>query len=177
MVFHADFLDSSAGGVSGFWAELAFAGASVSSTNIQVAGVDEADTVKSDGEYTYIATNEFLSIIDALPAEDIHLVAQIPLEGDSPSLHLHGDILTVISRVSMNNDGVVAEDYAANSYIEIVVSNVRSYPRKTYTQVKIVNIDISSPEQPQIVRETTIDGQLVILLPIEKSRIPQSEHR
>ncbi len=31
---------------------------SYSTTNIQVAGVDEADTVKTDGTYIYVATNQ-----------------------------------------------------------------------------------------------------------------------
>ncbi len=39
-----------------------------STTNIQVAGVDEADTVKTDGRYLYVIANNSLYILDADPA-------------------------------------------------------------------------------------------------------------
>ncbi|MDI9608696.1 MAG: beta-propeller domain-containing protein, partial [Candidatus Verstraetearchaeota archaeon] len=38
-----------------------------STTNIQVAGVDEADLVKSDGEYLYIASGDTVYIVKAYP--------------------------------------------------------------------------------------------------------------
>jgi len=38
-----------------------------STTNIQVAGVDEADFVKNDGKYIYIESGETLTIVDAFP--------------------------------------------------------------------------------------------------------------
>ncbi|UCC28619.1 MAG: beta-propeller domain-containing protein, partial [Candidatus Bathyarchaeota archaeon] len=40
-----------------------------STTNIQVAGVDEADIVKTDGEYLYVLTGGSLLIIKAYPPE------------------------------------------------------------------------------------------------------------
>ena len=38
-----------------------------STTNIQVAGVDEADTVKTDGEYIYLASGNKTIIVKAYP--------------------------------------------------------------------------------------------------------------
>lgn len=38
-----------------------------STTNIQVAGVDEADFVKNDGKYIYIKSGDTLTIVDAFP--------------------------------------------------------------------------------------------------------------
>src|SRR5271157_1511783 len=40
-----------------------------SQTNVQVAGVDEADFVKNDGRYIYVITNGQLVIADAYPGE------------------------------------------------------------------------------------------------------------
>src|SRR4030042_241917 len=45
-----------------------------SSTNIQVAGVDEADFVKTDGQYIYLITGNNLSILKAYPPENAQLV-------------------------------------------------------------------------------------------------------
>jgi len=39
-----------------------------STTNIQVAGVDEADTVKTDGEYLYVVSGPNIYILKAYPS-------------------------------------------------------------------------------------------------------------
>ncbi|MBI2445536.1 beta-propeller domain-containing protein [Candidatus Micrarchaeota archaeon] len=48
-----------------------------STTNVQVAGVDEDDTLKNDGQYIYTVTNGQITIIDAYPASQAHIVAVI----------------------------------------------------------------------------------------------------
>lgn len=48
-----------------------------SQTNIQVAGVDEADYVKNDGKYIYIIANNSLIIFDALDAKNAKIISQI----------------------------------------------------------------------------------------------------
>jgi len=49
--------------------------ADYSKTNVQVAGVDEDDTFKTDGKYAYTVTNGQIVIIDAYPASQAHIVA------------------------------------------------------------------------------------------------------
>ncbi|MBI5225675.1 beta-propeller domain-containing protein [Candidatus Micrarchaeota archaeon] len=46
-----------------------------STTNVQVAGVDEDDTMKTDGKYVYTVTNGQIVIVDAYPALQAHIVA------------------------------------------------------------------------------------------------------
>ncbi len=48
-----------------------------SETNIQVAGVDEADIVKTDGRYIYVASTDRVTVIDAYPAADLSNVSCI----------------------------------------------------------------------------------------------------
>ena len=48
-----------------------------STTNIQVAGVDEADFIKNDGEFLYVISGNKLYIIDAYPAEDLKIVSEV----------------------------------------------------------------------------------------------------
>jgi len=71
-------------------------GVDFSETNIQVAGVDEADILKTDGEYIYTISNDILYIIKAYPGEDAEIVSTIPYEEDDPqSLFIDGDKLAV----------------------------------------------------------------------------------
>ncbi|MDG6223088.1 MAG: beta-propeller domain-containing protein [Candidatus Bathyarchaeota archaeon] len=52
-----------------------------SGTNIQVQGVDEADTVKTDGEYIYIVSGNTLTILKAYPPQEAKVVSKITVEG------------------------------------------------------------------------------------------------
>lgn len=71
-----------------------------STTNVQVTGVDEADIVKTDGEYIYYAgDSKKIKIIDANEQE---LVSEIQLynedeEGGSQQIYINDDKLVVIS--------------------------------------------------------------------------------
>lgn len=50
---------------------------SYSTTNVQVAGVDEPDIVKTDGIYLYVVANQTIYIIKAYPVFDATILAQI----------------------------------------------------------------------------------------------------
>ncbi|NJD06519.1 MAG: hypothetical protein FIA97_08455 [Methylococcaceae bacterium] len=75
------------------------AGYAHSSTNVQVQGVDEADLVKTDGDYLYSVQGGRVRIVRAYPAKDMALLASIELDGGlSPSeLYLEGNRLVVIA--------------------------------------------------------------------------------
>lgn len=72
------------------------AGTDFSTTNIQVAGVDEADFIKNDGKYIYIRSRDGLSIVDVYPPEQGRVVTEIPVSGVS-ELFLSGNRLVVFS--------------------------------------------------------------------------------
>jgi inhibitor of cysteine peptidase len=61
---------------------------SYSTTNIQVSGVDEADIVKNDGKYIYVASNDYTNnqnhvyILKADP-QDPRIIAKITLENNT----------------------------------------------------------------------------------------------
>ena len=60
-----------------------------SGTNIQVAGVDEADCVKTDGEFLYIVTGSSLVILDAIPAEETKIISRIELKGSIKGIFIN----------------------------------------------------------------------------------------
>jgi uncharacterized secreted protein with C-terminal beta-propeller domain len=76
---------------------------SYSTTNIQVAGVDEADIVKTDGEYIYTlsmgnleAGDNKLIIAKAYPSEDADILSKTELKDFFPKeMFVHGDVLLI----------------------------------------------------------------------------------
>ena len=66
-----------------------------SKTNIQVEGVDEADVVKTDGEYLYLAVNDRLIILKAYPAGDAGILSEIEIDGTLRGLYLNGNRLVL----------------------------------------------------------------------------------
>jgi uncharacterized secreted protein with C-terminal beta-propeller domain len=80
-----------------------------SQTNVQVAGVDEADIVKNDGKYIYVATgNQYgyyrgggsgasgsVAILDAFPAEQMRKISQIDITGSVSNIYIYKDKLVV----------------------------------------------------------------------------------
>jgi inhibitor of cysteine peptidase len=57
--------------------------ADYSGTNIQVAGVDEADIVKTDGEYIYCVSGNKTIIVRAYPPEQAQVLSEIELREQS----------------------------------------------------------------------------------------------
>jgi inhibitor of cysteine peptidase len=66
-----------------------------SKTNIQVEGVDEADIVKSDGEYIYIVSGGNITIVKAYPPEEASVLSKISLTGGIAGIFVNGDKLAV----------------------------------------------------------------------------------
>ncbi len=117
---------------------------SVSHTNNQVAGVDEADIVKSDGRYVYLATNGALRIVTALHPQ---LVSTTRVPGTARELFVEGDRAVVYS------------------------SSAGARKRCTYgydcrfagdgSSTRILVFDISNRAAPEKVREIDLSGSLM----------------
>jgi inhibitor of cysteine peptidase len=68
-----------------------------STTNIQVAGVDELDIVKTDGQYIYSVSGNNIFILKAYPPEEAELLSKITLNGSYPvGIFVNGDRLAVV---------------------------------------------------------------------------------
>jgi len=64
-------------------------------TNVQVAGVDEADIVKTDGEYIYIVAGNNLFIVKAYPGAAAEIISKIKFENQPQDIYINGNSLTV----------------------------------------------------------------------------------
>lgn len=68
-----------------------------STTNVQVTGVDEADIVKTDGEYIYLVAGNNVSILKSYPPDEARLLCTITLNDMSPAgIFVNGDRLAVL---------------------------------------------------------------------------------
>ena len=68
-----------------------------SETNVQVAGVDELDMVKTDGTYLYTVTNNTVAIVLAYPSTDARLLARVTVNGSIQGIFLDGNKLAIVT--------------------------------------------------------------------------------
>lgn len=125
-----------------------------SSTNVQVQGVDEADVVKTDGEYIYQVNNQRIVAIKAYPANEMKIVSTITFQNDNftpQELYLHGNKL-VVTGISDSRDisGVQAE------------RSVKLRPGYTsFGTVRTMIFDITDRANIKKIREIELDGSYV----------------
>jgi len=118
--------------------------ADYSQTNVQVAGVDEADFVKNDGKYIYVISGNKLVIVDAFPAENARVLSETKLKGSPRNMLVNKDRLVVFS------DGN-EEVYTISQYDYL--------PRPRYTaKTHVLVYDISNREEPELVKDYNMNG-------------------
>jgi uncharacterized secreted protein with C-terminal beta-propeller domain len=131
--------DSSAGGAKADYSE----------TNIQVAGVDEADIVKTDGEFIYTLTKSRLIIAHAYPPAEAQILSETEIEGFSPQeMFIHGNRVIVFGFTHSGG----YKDYPEMEYM------IYPYYESTAT-VKV--FDISDKANPREERNLDFEGSYV----------------
>jgi len=157
-----DFINTNAQNTKIFWRNEVFAPASgegtnfdisasvYSTTNIQVAGVDEADIVKTDGEYIYLASGNRTIIVKAYPPEQAQVLSEIELEGTVVGIFINRDRLVVFE-----------EDIPYYPYYEDLPLVKESYIGYISPGTSIKIYDVSDRENPRLQRELSADGQYV----------------
>ncbi|MFB5624131.1 MAG: beta-propeller domain-containing protein, partial [Nitrosopumilus sp.] len=122
-------------------------GTDYSTTNVQVANVDEPDYLKNDSKYVYIVSQNKLSIIDAYPAESAKLILKISL--DIESQH--------IENMFLNEDRLVI--FYNGQSDEEIIPQFDFIPRRSYSSVThALIVDVSDKEKPTILKDYSIDG-------------------
>ena len=71
-----------------------------SETNNQVAGVDEADFVKTDGKNLYVLHGRAFKVLNAWPATAMHELATLDIEGTPTEMFVEGGKAVVYSQVN-----------------------------------------------------------------------------
>ncbi len=118
-------------------------------TNNQEEGVDEADFLKTDGEYIYTIAGSDVVILDSWPAEQTHEVARFTIaenqDGWPSAMFLDGDSLAVLSYIYDYE-----ERYDENGeWIE---------DKDSFYGTRITVMDISDRTNPRLDRQIDIEG-------------------
>jgi uncharacterized secreted protein with C-terminal beta-propeller domain len=129
-------------------------GSEYSTTNIQVEGVDEADLVKTDGEYLYVVAHNTVYIAKAFPPGDAKILATIEV----------GDVNNVGLYISENKLVILGDQcrwyldrYSGGDWSMEKVGGpgfVPYYPNTVIAKV----YDVSNKSAPVLVRDLTING-------------------
>jgi len=133
---------------------------SYSHTNVQVAGVDEMDTVKTDGKYVYISSWDAVNILNAYPPTALENVSKINesfiLGHDDSDISIYFDGIFVLPQKLI----VVASWYEYhytywydNSVARLEVP-IDYYGPRSYVLV----FDMGDPAQPKLDYSVGISG-------------------
>jgi uncharacterized secreted protein with C-terminal beta-propeller domain len=126
-----------------------------STTNVQVAGVDEPDFVKNDGKYIYVITGQTLAIVDAYPAASASVVSKTEI-GDTPrDLFIDGNRLVLFATGTKDTD----LPYPDNSAVPAVqMKEMPYYYRPSLPVTHAIFYDITDRAHPKVLKDFTIDG-------------------
>lgn len=121
-----------------------------SETNVQVEGVDEADIIKTDGDYIYVIAKNNLVIAKAYPPETAEILSTTTFENYYPQeIFIHRDTLVVF--------GSSSYDIGETDDNKNKISNDVFSPR--YSNVLSAKLfDISNKQKPRIERIIDIEG-------------------
>jgi uncharacterized secreted protein with C-terminal beta-propeller domain len=137
---------------------LSDSGRDYSETNIQVKGVDEADIIKTDGDYIYTLTQGNLIIIKAYPADEVEILSTTRLKNFNPrELFIHKDRLLIFGSTSYDFRENEQKPKIGEPISRMIVEKIMPYSR--YIRVMSVKLyDISNRENPKLLRTIDFEG-------------------
>ena len=132
-------------------------GKDYSTTNTQVDNVDEADIVKTDGEYIYYTSNNTLYIVKA---ETLEIISKIRLMDDDEVFYISEIYLKEDKLVLLGSGQILEEPVIVNENVE--KNTTRSLVKSNRIgTVKAVVYDIGDRYNPELLREVALEGSYV----------------
>ncbi len=113
-----------------------------STTNNQVAGVDEADIIKTDGTNIYAISGNTVYILRAYPAQDARLITTLTTNGTPIDMYVDNDQLVLFVTESVGLEDIC--EYAGTG--------------DSYKRTRILIYSITDPSHPMLRREIDADG-------------------
>lgn len=124
------------------------AGVDYSTTNVQEEGVDEADFVKTDGEWLYLLRGGSLLIVDPMPAAGMAVVSETPIAGRPLEMFVDGDRAAVFS-AHWGFDVAQAAQPEDDG------------PKAWNDRLRLTVVDVSDRAAPLVLREVLFEGTYV----------------
>lgn len=124
------------------------AGQDYSTTNVQVAGVDEPDFIKNDGKYAYILSGDRLTIAEVYPAESAKVVAKVGLDIQQGQY---------LQNMFLNNNTLVVfyQEYAQDN----IIPQYEVVPQPFYTpKTHVLILDVTDRADPKVARNYVVSG-------------------
>lgn len=129
-----------------------------STTNVQVAGVDEADSARTDGNFVYVVANNSVYILNADP-NDARVVYKFSFGADN---------YISVAGIYLSHDGnrlvVLGNQYVPYMYAEKLpyAMGLAPYIAPSISGSSFVNVyDVSNKAAPVLARNFTITGNYV----------------
>lgn len=129
---------------------------SYSETNTQVAGVDEADIVKTDGDHIYLLHGNELIVLDSWPADATTISAQIEVEGTPIEMFVANGRALVYSRTADPEPGdaqLYAPDCRGCEW-----SYCGAYYGESFLKLTVIDV---SQTTPSVLHESYAEGYYV----------------
>jgi uncharacterized secreted protein with C-terminal beta-propeller domain len=124
-----------------------------SGTNVQEAGIDEPDVVKTDGKHVVVAADGRLRVID-VTGDAPRIVGELALDGGyAHQLLLRGTRALVLSTVS----APIAIDTAPAG---VAAPRIAPLPGGRST-TQLTEVDLTDPAAPKVARTMTLEGDYV----------------
>ena len=127
-----------------------------SQTNIQEAGVDESDKVKTDGRYIFAAGDTGVHIVDTAFEGAMKKISQIDVNGSVDSLYFYADTLIILYTPE---DGYGDSWTGKDDMPPIDIGMPYWIP--VNAKIGILMSDVSDPENPSTLKDIQADGFLV----------------
>jgi inhibitor of cysteine peptidase len=130
-----------------------------SKTNVQVDNVDEADIVKTDGDYIYYVAGNKVFIVDS---KELKVISTIKIKEDKKEFNpkeifINNNKLIVLGNFYEYEEEVNRKISNTDYEEDMIISS--DIARITSTNVaKAIVYDISNKETPKIIREVGLDG-------------------
>jgi uncharacterized secreted protein with C-terminal beta-propeller domain len=138
-----------------------------STTNVQVAGIDEADIVKTDGNFLYVVSNGQICILNAYP---MNILSNFSCGLNNPQLFVDGNRLVVIG----NNYTMFYQPPVVNETKPTIVNGttitivnetnpggIDIVPFIYFPTASIKVYDITDRASPTLIRDIGINGSIV----------------
>jgi uncharacterized secreted protein with C-terminal beta-propeller domain len=123
-------------------------------TNVQEQGVDEADVVKTDGDYFYIAGRDKVLMVTAQPP--MQKVGEVTVSGRVSALYIYKELLVVLYTPS---NGAGKQWCQANPRDDLMMGIPCWIPVEAKVGLSVYNLsDISNPE---FIIKTEVEGYQV----------------
>ncbi|MHB8061578.1 MAG: beta-propeller domain-containing protein [Ruminiclostridium sp.] len=130
-----------------------------STTNTQVQGIDEADIVKTDGAYIYIAGNNAVRIVstDKGNLEDTAAI-RVSENKTVSEIYIEGDRLVLMGMMFEQSETTPSQRKDAVPEVDAATKSKRLLPNQSKNYSFIDIYDISDRKSPVLVKEHNMQG-------------------